>query len=79
VEDLVDDGNKVMKRTDDRKGRTVAVQAICDSQQHRRSQGIERNVSAKEIGGELTIGPAEAPRRMWQSSIKITDSAKIGL
>ena len=79
AEDLVDNGNKIVKRTDDRKGLTVTVEAICDNKEHRRSQGIEGNMAAKEIGGELTIGPAEPARRMRQSSIKVTDSAKVGL
>jgi len=49
------------------------------SEQYGRSNGIERNLTPKEISGELSIGTAESAGGMREPSVQIAKGMDVSL
>ena len=68
-----------MKGADGRKRETVAIEPMGYGEQQGRSDGIEGNLAAKEVGGELPIGAAESTGCVRELSVEMADSMNVGL
>ena len=79
AENLVEDGNKVMKGADVRKRETVPIEPMSYGEQQGRSDSIEGNLAATEIGCELPIGAAESTGCVRELSVEMADSMNVGL